>query len=65
MYRDEWIDSGAQMTSTCEMLEGQGVVVIGIATLQLREGKTKGGDGVWDRWDVFAANRSPVSSRGS
>ena len=53
------------MTSTCEMLEGQGVVVIGIATLQLREGKTKGGDGVWDRWDVFAANRSPVSSRGS
>ena len=46
------------MTATCEMLEAQGVVVLGIATLQVDE--TEGADKVLARWDVFAANRSPV-----
>ena len=46
------------MTATCEMLEAQGVVIVGIAVLQLDE--KKGAEKVWERWDVFAANRSPV-----
>jgi hypothetical protein len=58
MGRDEWIDSGAQMTALCVMLENLGVMILGIATLQLKEGKSTGGDEVWRRWDVFAANRS-------
>lgn len=42
------------------MLESAGVAVDGIATLQLQEGKHEKAYRVWERWDVFAANRSPV-----
>jgi hypothetical protein len=48
------------MTAICETLEKEGVDVVGIATLQLRAGKREGADKVWERWDVFAADRSPV-----
>ena len=45
------------MTATCNLLERYGVVVVGLATLQLREGKALGADKLWERYDVFAANR--------
>ncbi|KAL7424522.1 hypothetical protein Q5752_000206 [Cryptotrichosporon argae] len=57
---DEWIDSGAQMTAVCCLLEAHDVRVAGIGTLQLKEGKHAAADALWERYDVFAANRSPV-----
>jgi hypothetical protein len=41
------------------------VEVVGIATLQLRKGSSEGADRVWERWNVFAADRSPVTPRRS
>lgn len=56
---DEWIDSGAQMTAACELLESIGASVVGIGTLQLAPGRLEIADALADRYDVFAANTAP------
>jgi hypothetical protein len=52
-FRDEWIDTGAQMLAVCEMLEREGVEILGIGTLQLHAGADK----IWETRNVFAADR--------
>jgi len=59
---DEWIDTGTQMTSLCNLLEVVKVRVVGIATLNYKEGKHHTGDKLWEGYEVFAGTATPMGT---
>lgn len=50
------------MSNLCQLLESLDVVVVGIATLNLKHGKHPGADKLWENYEVFAASQSPLGA---